>query len=112
MNEDAIDGMVEILDAEVSQFQATVAMKIRNFHSYFVNFWLPIKNYWNHHNSIAQRTTNSVKGWHSKLNKKFSKAHPKVWRLLEVLKLECSETDKKLLGLASGQRLKNQQLNI
>ena len=67
---------------------------------------MPDIEIWNHHASSSQRTTNSVEGWHCKLNKKFGKAHPNIWTSMEVLKSEVSDVDRKILMLASGQPIK------
>ena len=75
-----------------------------------MNFWMTMPQYWNHYNSLAPRTTNSVEGWHSKLNKKFNKCHPNVWTLLQVLKDEVSEVEQKLTSFSTGHPLKKPAL--
>ena len=41
---------------------------------------------WNHFNTDGPRTTNHIKGWHNKLKKKVSHAHPNIYTLICIFK--------------------------
>src|ERR1700689_5354775 len=47
--------------------------------------------FWNVFNRIQQplpRTTNSVEGWHFRMNDFLSGSHPSLWKCIEMLKKE------------------------
>ena len=41
---------------------------------------------WNHFNTDRPRTTNHIEGWHNKLKKKVSHAHPNIFTLISTFK--------------------------
>lgn len=60
---------------------------IENFVAYFVDTWFEGSletKLWNHANTIGPRTNNHVEGFHNRLNKWVSKAHPSIYQLITV----------------------------
>ena len=56
---------------------------------------------WSHFTNDGPRTTNCVKGWHSKLNKR-TVSHPSIYKLIEVLKNFQDEAQNDLRVLRRG----------
>lgn len=54
------------------------------FNDYFVEQWLENVWIWVCYNE-RHRTTNSVEGWHNRLNKRVGKVHPNIFELMIVL---------------------------
>ena len=101
---------LDLLTNGVDSLPSQLKAKIKEFIQYFRNFWLNNIQIWNHYDSAAPRTTNSVEGWHSKLNKKFNKAHPNVYSLMEILKKEVNEVNIKIMSWAAGHSIKKPAL--
>lgn len=61
---------------------------IRKFNDYFVDQWLENDTFRDMWNCCGERhrTTNTVEGWHSCLNRKLGKSHPNIYELVTVLK--------------------------
>lgn len=64
------------------------------FDKYFHQTWFNSerayfpRHLWNHYNNLGPRTTNGAEGWHHRLNKRISRAHPKECDLIDTLKQE------------------------
>ena len=58
--------------------------KIVKFNDYFVSEWMESERMWictkNRH-----RTTNTVEGWHNRINKRIGKSHPNIYELIKTL---------------------------
>jgi len=63
---------------------------IQEFNDYFVDQWLEnnkIRDMWICFKE-RHRTTNSLEGWHHRLNQKISKIHPNVFEIITILRSE------------------------
>lgn len=85
---------------------------VEDFNDYFVEQWLENPNLpveiWNCCGE-RHRTTNSLEGWHSKLNKRIPKNHPNYVELIQHLKADAEFYDllrlKVSLNLSTSKRL-------
>lgn len=72
------DGWLEIMETSPQTEQ------IVKFNDYFVSEWMESERMWicfkNRH-----RTTNTVEGWHTRINKKIGKSHPNIYELIKAL---------------------------
>lgn len=57
------------------------------FNDYFVEQWMENEWLWICYNE-RHRTTNSVEGWHNRLNRLIGKCHPNIFELVKVLTKE------------------------
>ncbi|XP_041356817.1 uncharacterized protein LOC121374011 [Gigantopelta aegis] len=57
---------------------------------------------WNQHGSIGPRTNNHLEGWHSKLNRSLTKAHPNIYEFINKLKDVEEKTRRTLIQLDHG----------
>lgn len=60
---------------------------IVQFNDYFVSQWIENDRFWVCYNE-RHRTTNTVEGWHNRLNRKIGKHHPNFYELLTALREE------------------------
>ena len=77
------------------------------FSEYFQNTWIRgcySAASWNVYDLGDCRTNNHIEGWHSKLKKVVGKAHPNVFELVRIFKIEQAATSVKLAQLAAGAR--------
>ena len=60
---------------------------IENFMDYFDQQWMATwpPSIWNHYNKNGPRTNNHLEGFHSKLNKHFTSAHPNIFLFLDTI---------------------------
>ena len=56
---------------------------------------------WNVHN-LSCRTNNHMEGWHSKLKKVVGKAHPNVFEIVRIFKMEQAAVDVAVAQLLAG----------
>jgi hypothetical protein len=57
------------------------------FTDYLTTQWIDgDRKVWNHFNTDGPRTTNHIEGWHNKLKKKVSHAHPNIYTLINTFK--------------------------
>ena len=79
---------------------------IDDFVTYFQGNWMsgayPLSS-WNVHN-LSCRTNNHMEGWHSKLKKVVGKAHPNVFEIVRVFKMEQAAVDVAVAQLLAGAR--------
>lgn len=73
---------------------------LAKFNDYFVDQWLDNDLLW----IVCQerhRTTNTVEGWHNRLNRRIGKAHPNIYELLKVIEeeIKCSRVAEKQASL-------------
>lgn len=84
--------------------------KVSAFSEYFKTTWLngvyEIAE-WNTYNEEGPRTNNHIEGWHNKVNRIIGKAHPNVFELVELFKMEQASTEVTLRQLAAGGLLPN-----
>ena len=59
---------------------------------------------WNHHQTAGPRTNNHLEGWHGRLKKVISKAHPNVFEMLAFLRNEQKLNEIKLVQYAAGKK--------
>ena len=61
--------------------------KTTTFTDYVTIQWIDgDRQVWNHFNTDGPRTTNHIEGWHNKLKKKVSHAHPNIFTLISTFK--------------------------
>lgn len=87
--EDVCDGWLEI------HSQAPDVPRLSDFFDYFVERWLeneenPI-SLWSCYKRL-HRTTNSVEGWHNKINNMLSKPNPKISDVITCMKTEAENS--------------------
>lgn len=51
---------------------------------------------------IGPRTNNHVEGWHSALNKSVARAHPNIFKFIDLIKQEQKKAELKLLQIETG----------
>ena len=57
------------------------------FTDYVTTQWIDgDRQVWNHFNTDGPHTTNHIEGWHNKLKKKVSHAHPNIYTLINTFK--------------------------
>ncbi|XP_046558957.1 uncharacterized protein LOC124267998 [Haliotis rubra] len=59
---------------------------------------------WNHYQNTGPRTNNHLEGWHGRLKKIISKAHPNVFEMLSFLRKEQKLNEIKLVQYAAGRK--------
>ncbi|XP_071132952.1 uncharacterized protein [Mytilus edulis] len=59
---------------------------------------------WNHYLTQGPRTTNHLEGWHSKLKKHVTHAHPNIFELIKLLKHEEAFNAMTMIQYAGGKR--------
>lgn len=86
---DQVHNVFNTIIVNKPEFSPDVNNKVNVFVEYFQNFWMSIDSeLWNHFENQGPRTNNHLEGWHSRLNRKFTRKHPNLWVLLEQLKKE------------------------
>ena len=75
------------------------------FLEYFLDNWIE-GNYplcmWNMYSLDGPRTNNNAEGWHSKIHKLAGKAHPNIYKAVELFKVEQTATEVSVMQLAAG----------
>lgn len=69
--------------------------KVEQFNDYFVEQWLEndiVKDMWVCYGE-RHRTTNSLEGWHSRLNRAVGKHHPNIFELVKILRTDARHYD-------------------
>ncbi len=59
---------------------------------------------WNYHDYDGPRTNNHLEGWHNRLNRIVGKAHPNVYKLIEVFQREEAAVSVTISQLEAGGR--------
>lgn len=76
---------------------------VRRFTDYVTETWVESeRREWNHFDNEGPRTTNSLEGWHSRLNKISKKAHPNIYAIIDILRKEQAACEAKTIQLAAG----------
>jgi len=77
--------------------------EVTRFTDYVTETWVESdRRQWNHYDNEGPRTTNSVEGWHSRLNKLCKKPHPNIYAITDILKKEQATNEAKMIQMAAG----------
>ena len=80
--------------------------------SYFEERWLNgpyLLKTWNYYQIEGPKTNDHVEGWHKKINRAAGKAHPNIFKLVELFKTEQANTE---VFLAAGGALRNTRKEV
>jgi hypothetical protein len=61
--------------------------------------------YWSVYDRVqqdVQRTNNHVEGWHNGMQPKLAKAHPSIYKFVDVLKIEVASQNRKITRYLAG----------
>ncbi|XP_033726121.1 uncharacterized protein LOC117315828 [Pecten maximus] len=80
--------------------------EMTRFKDYITETWVEShdKETWNHFENAGPRTKNHVEGWHSKVNRLCSSAHPNIYSIIKLIKSIQATNESKIIQLEAGAR--------